>query len=136
MSCRSGVKEVELLKLIVLDMKTIDEMKLESDLPVLIADCQGLIVYVNEPFNIIFGWQHQEILGHSLEAVIPRSYHDSHHLGFSRFVMTEKPTLLNHPLKLMAVTKDGREIESEHFIIAEQQQGEWLFAATLRPLHS
>lgn len=113
----------------------IDQMKLESKLPVLIADCQGLIIYVNEPFNIIFGWQPNEILGHSLEAVIPSTYHDSHHLGFSRFAMTEQPTLLNHPLKLMAVTKDGSEIESEHFIVAEQQQGRWVFAATLRPLH-
>lgn len=136
MPCSVGVEEIELLNINNLDMKTIDEMKLESNLPVLIADSQGLIVYVNEPFNLIFGWQHEEILGQSLEAVIPRSYHDSHHLGFSRFAMTEKPTLLNHPLKLMAVTKDGREIESEHFIIAEQQQGQWLFAATLRPLHS
>lgn len=117
-------------------MKTIDEMKLERNLPVLIADCQGLIVYVNEPFNLAFGWQAEEILGHSLEAVIPYSYHDSHHLGFSRFAMTEQATLLNHPLKLMAVTKDGREIESEHYIVAEQQQGQWMFAATLRPLHS
>ncbi len=116
-------------------MQTIDRLKQENELPVLIADCQGLIVYVNERFNLVFGWQPDEILGHSLEAVIPRSYHDSHHLGFSRFAMTEQPTVLNHPLKLMAVTKEGREIESEHFIIAEQKQGQWMFAATLRPLH-
>lgn len=117
-------------------MQTIAQIKHETEIPVLIADCQGLIVYVNEPFNLVFGWQTDEILGRSLESVIPHSYHDSHHLGFSRFAMTEQPTVLNHPLKLMAVTKDGREIESEHFIIAEQQQGQWMFAATLRPLYS
>ena len=116
-------------------MQTIDQIKQENELPVLIADCQGLIVYVNEPFNLVFGWQPDEILGRSLESVIPHSYHDSHHLGFSRFAMTEQPTVLNHPLKLMAVTKYGKEIESEHFIIAEQKQGQWMFAATLRPLH-
>jgi len=34
----------------------------------------------------------------------------------------------------MAVTQDGREILSEHFITAEQQLGQWMFGAILRPL--
>lgn len=68
------------------------------------------------------------------QTVIPRSYQDSHNLGFSRFVMTEQSRILNHPLRLLAVTKDGREIMSEHFITAEQEDGQWVFGAILRPL--
>ena len=115
-------------------MKTINEIKLETDLPVLITDHQGFITYVNEPFSMVFGWSSDEIVGQTLAAVIPRNYHDSHQLGFSRFAMTEKPTVLNHPLQLRAMTKGGREILSEHLITAEQQQGQWIFGATLRPL--
>ncbi len=115
-------------------MQSIDQMKDETKLPVLITDHQGFITYVNEPFKLIFGWSADEIIGQTLMSVIPRIYHDSHNLGFSRFAMTEQPTVLNHPLQLKAVTKDGREIDAEHFIIAEQQRGQWFFGATLRPL--
>ncbi|UKO97804.1 PAS domain S-box protein [Nostoc sp. UHCC 0870] len=115
-------------------MKTLQEMKAEADLPVLMTDQQGLIIYVNDAFQFVFGWKEAEIIGQTLEAVIPSSFHDSHHLGFSRFAMTEQPTVLNHPLQLKAVRSDGSEIDAEHFITAEKQEGEWIFGAILRPL--
>jgi hypothetical protein len=34
----------------------------------------------------------------------------------------------------MTVCRDGSEIESEHFIVAEKSGDHWLFAATLKPL--
>jgi len=115
-------------------MKNIDQIKQQTHLPVLITDQQGFIIYVNERFREVFGWNEEEIIGQTLAAVIPSSYHDSHHLGFSRFVMTGNATVLNHPLRLKAVKKDGSEIEAEHFITAEQQQENWFFAATLTPI--
>lgn len=115
-------------------MKTIEEMKRELDVPFLTADNYGFITYVNEPFKQIFGWSYEEIVGQTITALIPNKYHDAHHLSFSRFAVTEKPTVLNHPLKLIAVTKDGEEIESEHFITAEKHQENWVFGAILRPL--
>lgn len=115
-------------------MPTIYELRCKTDVPVLIADQQGLIIYVNESFKEVFGWSFDEIVGKLLITVIPTSYQDSHHLGFARFAMTEQPRVLNHPLRLMAVTKDGREILSEHFITAEQQEGQWFFGAVLRPV--
>lgn len=115
-------------------MKTIEELKGEVDLPVLVTDQQGLIIYINASFRAVFGWNDHEVLGQTLELVIPKSFHDSHHLGFSRFTMTEQSRVLNHPLKLKAVTKNGTEIEAEHFITAEKIEGDWFFAAILRPL--
>ena len=44
-------------------VKTIDEMKRETDLPVVIADREGYITYVNETFQLVFGWTSDEILG-------------------------------------------------------------------------
>lgn len=115
-------------------MQTLNNLMRVTDLPVLIAQHQGFIIYVNECFRVVFGWSSDEVIGQPLAAIIPNSFHDAHNLGFSRFAMTEKSKVLNHPLQLKAVTKDGREIEMEHFIIAEQQQGQWMFGATLRPL--
>lgn len=112
---------------------TIEQLK-QSDIPVVIADDQGNIVDVNAPFEVIFGWTASEILGQSLTVILPPIFRDSHNLGFARFSATGESTVLNHPLLLKAITKDNREIESEHFIIAEKQDGRWRFAATLRPI--
>jgi len=116
-------------------MSKIEQLK-QSDVPVVVADHQGNIVDVNAHFEVVFGWSAQEIVGQPLTIILPPFFRDSHNLGFARFSATGESTVLNHPLLLKAVTKDDREIESEHFIIAEQQAGRWLFAATLRPLES
>jgi len=115
-------------------MQTIEELKRDSDQPVIIADNQGIVVDINTHFETIFGWQKDEILGQPLTVVLPVYFRSAHHLGFSRFSATEISTILNHPLKLKALTKDNREILSEHFIIAEKQNGSWFFGAILRPL--
>ena len=113
---------------------TIDELRRETGVPVVIADHQGVITYVNEPFEQVFQWSSHEIIGQPLVVIIPKGFHDAHHLGFSRFLTTETSTLLDRPLKLKAVTKDGREFDAEHVICAEQRQGHWAFGATIRPL--
>ena len=115
-------------------MKTIDEAKCVKDLPVIIADQHGIIIDVNELFEAVFGWERREIVGRMIAAIIPESLHDAHHLGFSRFLANGMPSLLDRPLALRAVTKDGREFDAEHYIIAEKSNGEWMFAATIRPL--
>lgn len=114
-------------------MKNLDDMRRETALPVIIADHQGLVIYVNSRFESVFGWTADEIRGKPLTVVIPKQLHDAHHLGFSRFIMTGQPTLLNRPLPLKAITKAGIEMDCEHFIIAEKSQGQWVFAATLKP---
>lgn len=110
-------------------------MKLETEVPVVMTDHQGFIIYVNDCFTSVFGWSAAEIMGQLVTVIIPEGFHESHHLGFSRFLTTQRSTILNHPLRLKGVTKDGREIEAEHLIVAEQHQGQWVFMATLRPLN-
>lgn len=115
-------------------METIDELKVKSPFPVIVTDHQGIVLEVNSHFEAFFGWSAAEIVGQSLTLILPVYFRDSHHLGFSRFTATGISTILNHPLKLKALTKERGEVLSEHFIIAEQKNGNWIFAATLRPL--
>lgn len=113
---------------------SVDAIRKEKDVPVVCADHNGLITFVNKTFESVFGWRSSEIIGRPLTAIIPGKLHDAHHLGFSRFVTAGKPTILNRPLKLRAVAKDGREFDAEHFIEAELQAGRWAFAARIRPI--
>ena len=113
----------------------LQDIQKEKNIPAILADREGFITYVNKPFVDTFGWEEKEIIGKPLTVIIPKNLHDAHHMGFSRFLMTEKPTLLEKPLKLLAVKKSGEEFNSEHVIIAEQTEGEWVFGATIRPLN-
>lgn len=115
-------------------MQTIEEMKRDSQYPVVVADHLGIIIDTNFHFEQVFGWHREEIIGQPLTVILPFYFRDSHQLGFSRFTATGLSSILNHPLELKALTKDEREILSEHFIIAEQQNGNWIFGAILRPL--
>lgn len=117
-------------------MPSIETFKRERAIPSIVTDDRGMITYVNSAFEKAFGWSSAEIVGQTLSLILPAHFQDAHHLGFARFSTTGVSTVLNHPLRLKVVTKDNREIESEHFVIAEKQDGRWLFAATLRPLES
>jgi PAS domain S-box-containing protein len=113
---------------------TLAEMRRETGLPVVMVNQQGFITYINDRFEAVFGWTRADLLGKGIDTIIPPSLHDAHHLGFSRFVTTGQPTLLNKPLKLRAKMRDGREVVSEHIIVAEKDGGAWSIGATLRPL--
>ena len=113
---------------------TIDELKSMRDVPVIIANEEGFITYVNEKFTSVFGWVGKESIGSPLTFIIPPSLRDAHHMGFSRFISTGKPTLLNQTLKLKAINKKGEEFDAEHFIIAEKKDGHWVIGATVKPM--
>nr|RNJ65960.1 MAG: PAS domain S-box protein [Leptolyngbya sp. IPPAS B-1204] len=114
-------------------MKTIEQLKQETQVPVIVVDEQGFITYINQCFQETYLWD-TELIGKTLLDVIPTSFHDAHNLGFSRFSMTEKSNILDHPINAKVITKDGRAVWSEHWLIAEQLEGTWWFGATLRPL--
>lgn len=116
-------------------MKSIEEIRNNTDMPAIIVNDQGVITHVNKRFEIVFGWTAAEIVGEPVSIIIPRNLRSAHHLGFSRFLTTEKPTLLNRPVRLRTVRKDGQEFEAEHFIVAEDGQGQWVFGALIRPLN-
>lgn len=115
-------------------MDTLVSLRRETTCAVVIADEDGLITYVNERFERDLGWNREEILGRPLLTIIPPRLHDAHHLGFSRFLLTGVSTLLDRPLTLSVMTREGKEVRAEHRILAEQVQGHWVFGATIRRL--
>ena len=102
--------------------------------PYVEADSDGLIVSINTAFEQTYGWSIDQLQGKTINQILPSSYHMAHQLGFSRYNLTGQSTILAHPLKLKTICSDGREILSEHFIVAEQNGDGWVFGATLTPL--
>lgn len=112
---------------------TLEELKGLADALVVIADQDGFITFVRGDFSGVLGWESGELLGKSITVLMPKRFRDAHNLGFARFLMTEQPTLLNRPLNLKVLTKDGEELDSEHVIIAEKTGGRWVFGTSIRP---
>jgi len=113
---------------------TISDIRRETELPAVIVDHQGFIVFVNKPFEAAFGWPSADIIGEPVTAIIPSVMHDAHNLGFSRFLLSKQPNILNQSINLNAMNRAGEMFEAEHYIIAEQQNDEWVIGATIRPL--
>ncbi|ESA38991.1 pas pac sensor protein [Leptolyngbya sp. Heron Island J] len=115
--------------------QNIEDLKVIQEVPVVIANSQGLITYINDCFERVLGWSRDDLLGELITMILPSSFKDSHNLAFSRFQVSEKATVLNHPLELMTITKSQQEIMTEHYIIAEKVEDDWLFGAMLTPLN-
>ena len=113
-------------------MTTIQELlRLESE-PVIVVDDQGMVERINQAFTREFGWLPEDLAGRPLATIIPPPLRDSHHLGFSRYLATRIPTLLDQPLDLEVATASGKVVMAEHHILAGVRSGAPFFAARLR----
>lgn len=115
-------------------MLTIDALKADTASPVIIVDHEGIVVHINQIFEKIWGWQKEALVGQTLTTIIPGNLKDAHNMGFSRFLLTGEPTILNQRLELAIVRADGQESAAEHFIVAQKINGNWVFGATIKPL--
>ena len=115
-------------------MHTIETLKAETHTPVIIVDHRGIVVHINQNFEKTWGWQKNVLIGKPLTMIIPPNLKDAHHMGFSRFSLTGKPTILNQAAELPILMADGKETTAEHFIIVENINGNWVFGATITPL--
>jgi PAS domain S-box-containing protein len=115
-------------------MSAIASMFERADVPVISADSGGFITQINEQFGRAFGWNAVDLVGEPLTTIIPERFRDAHHMGFSRFLATGQPTLLEQPLSLWIRHKDGTEAQAEHYIVAERLDETWAFAAIIKPM--
>ena len=55
----------------------------ERTVPVVVADSDGFITFVNDRFEETFGWKREEVLGKPLTILIPPRFRDAHHMGLA-----------------------------------------------------
>lgn len=110
---------------------TLDDLSSSND-PAILVDQDGLILSFNRAFEEAYGWREEALTGRPVAAIIPPNLRDAHHLGFSRFLATGQSTILEVPLDLEILDAMGHRVLSEHYVMAEKQQGQWRFGARLR----
>lgn len=110
---------------------TVEDLLKLRDVPVVALDQASLFTYINEAFTKEYGWTNDDLIGKSVVEIMPEHMRSGHNIGFSRFLATEKSELLNKHLPLKVRYKDGTEILSDHFIVAEKLEDKWVFAAVI-----
>jgi PAS domain S-box-containing protein len=98
-------------------------------------DAAGLITAWNPQAEVIFGWARSDALGRPLsETVIPPRHREAHRQGLARFLSTGEGPLLERPIDLTALHKDGHEFPVELTISPLKVGAGYVFNAFLRDI--
>ena len=100
---------------------------------VVTMDHHGNIVEVNEAAERTFGYTAAEMVGRELAALmVPPHLREAHRRGLQRYVETGHTTMINHPVEIEAMRKDGSEFPVELAITRPDLPGPPLFCGYIR----
>jgi two-component system, NtrC family, sensor kinase len=80
---------------------------------VILADQEGRISLFNPAAERLFGYKAAEVVGQTLEILMPDQFKDSHRAGFRRFLATRQPKIIGRPVELEGRRKDGNSFPIE-----------------------
>lgn len=84
---------------------------------IIFADREGMIRLWNAGAETIFGYRAAEVLGQSLELIIPDRLRDQHREGYRRVIETGVTQYDRKLLAVPAIRKDGARISLEFTVV-------------------
>jgi PAS domain S-box-containing protein len=99
---------------------------------VVVVDRAGVIVLVNRQTEVLFGHQRSELVGQSIEILVPEGLRDFHARHRQRFVDQPRVRPMGTGLDLRARRKDGTEFRVEIALGPFQSHGEPMVSASIR----
>lgn len=97
------------------------------------ADDTGRVVAVSDALLDLLGHRRQELVGERLVGIIPRRYRQAHLAGFTLHLLSGRGPLLDRPVTVPALHRDGHEITVELSVSAHRvADGHSVFVAALR----
>jgi PAS domain S-box-containing protein len=100
---------------------------------VVTMDHRGHVVEVNKATELTFGYPAEELVGQELAALmIPPDLREGHRHALARYIETGQSRVINHPLELRGMRKDGSEFPVELAITRPDLPGAPLFCGYLR----
>ncbi|WP_376796396.1 PAS domain S-box protein [Thermogemmatispora sp.] len=79
----------------------------------IVVDEQGRLVQANAQSSVVFGYSRQELLGQSLDLLLPERFRDIHRLHAAHYFKAPRLRPMGIGLHLFALRKDGGEIPVE-----------------------
>ncbi len=77
---------------------------------IIVASVEGKILFWNDQAHVIFGYSRQEVLGQSLDVIIPSELREAHWRGFNRAVSDGRTASFGVAMITKSVHKTGRRI--------------------------
>jgi PAS domain S-box-containing protein len=74
---------------------------------VLIVDDHGLLYFVNQQIEVLFGYERSEIIGQPVDIFVPDDLRERHTKHRSGFAINPRPRSMGAGLKLQALKKNG-----------------------------
>lgn len=101
----------------------------------IICNINGIITDWNKSAEKIFGYLKNEIIGNSIEILIPERSKKKHKEGLERFLKTGESNIIGKTVEISGITKEGIEIPIEITLTSQKIEKEkYLFAAIIRDL--
>jgi two-component system, sensor histidine kinase len=99
----------------------------------LIVGAAGTIRFANQSVEALFGHTHDELMGRSIEALIPERFRAGHVKYRGQFEKAHTPRAMGgHRLDLFGLRADGSEFPAEISLKPVHCDGEWLTIAAIR----
>jgi PAS domain S-box-containing protein len=96
---------------------------------------KGLILNWNLQAEKMFGWSETEVVGKKLsDIIIPEQSRELHNKGLIEFLRTGKGPVLDKPIEVSALKKNGDKIEIELKISASKINDQYIFIGFLRDM--
>ncbi len=98
------------------------------------VDRNGDIITWNRGARAVFGYEEEEVLGKTMEMMMPVGFRDSHHAGIKRVSAGGKPRLFNQIRELQGLHKEGRVVPLELSISAWTVGNEQFYTGIIRDI--
>jgi two-component system, sensor histidine kinase and response regulator len=98
-------------------------------------DRAGLVLDWNRQAETTFGWTYEQARGRPVaELIIPPRYREAHRQGLRRYLDTGEASVLNKPVELSALHRDGHEFPIEITIWPLEDEDGTTFSAFVRDI--
>lgn len=94
----------------------------------------GEIFFWNKSADTMFGYSNEEIIGKSLQLIIPNRFWQGHKSGLKRFRETREPKVIGKTVELIGRKKDGNEFPIELSISNWDMKDEICYSGIIRDI--
>ena len=91
---------------------------------IVIVNAKQTIVTLNETLAQLFGYNKEELIGESLEILIPQRYHHNHSSHVKTFLKNSEKRIMGQGRELFGIRKDGSQFPLEVGLKPFQSNGE------------
>lgn len=101
---------------------------------IVVVDGGGVIRDVNPHVETLFGWAREELVGETVEMLIPKVFRTAHHEHRTQFVRNPHTRAMGAGMELQGQRKDGSDFDAEISLSPWENEGEFCVICSVRDI--